>query len=119
MADLEERMYSLLRALAIAEKSAYSSEIKELVREYEAQVGPKVVLYLEGGVLQDVQISNAEIEVMLVDYDVEGLSDGTTLVEQESGEEDLAVVSIPYTTVNAVHVGSRFRRFRETDGIRC
>lgn len=119
MADLEERMYSLLRALAIAEKSVYSSEIKELVREYEAQVGPKVVLYVEGGVLQDIIVSNAEIEVMLVDYDVEGISDGTTLVEHESGDEDDAVVSTPRTTTDAVHVGSRFRRFRETDGIRC
>ena len=48
----------------------------------------KVTIYVEGGLVQDVTKSSEEIEVIIRDYDVEGMVDGDPLLtKDEQGRE--------------------------------
>lgn len=58
---------------------------------------PRIVITMEGGLIQCV-LADADVEILVIDYDTEGTTDPTAMIPQSNGTRAEAVTTI-YTVL--------------------
>jgi hypothetical protein len=81
--------------------------LEEVKRTLESLAKPKIVVYLDGGLLQEV-ISNVEMDFVLLDGDIEGSSALVVETPKEWGVASYVVMQEGDPKIDAEYVGQVF-----------